>query len=143
MTSRAAAGGKPVSRRRADGATSKGAFGRAVKDAYGDTCAMTGLRIINGGGRSEVQAAHIRAVAADGPDSVRNGIALSSTLHWMFDRGLVSVGDDVRILLAGNAIPDAIRGMLPPDGRLHVPEAEAPRPHPAFFEYHRRHVFHG
>jgi putative restriction endonuclease len=52
------------------------AFAVIVKSAYQDTCAVTGLRIINGAGRSEVQAAHIRPVADDGPDSVRNGIAL-------------------------------------------------------------------
>ena len=61
---------------------------------------MTGLRIINGGGRSEVQAAHIRPVASSGPDSVRNGLALSGTAHWMFDRGLLSIGDDYSILIA-------------------------------------------
>ena len=44
------------------------AFATAVKAAYGDTCAMTELKIINGGGRSEVQAAHIRPVAEAGPD---------------------------------------------------------------------------
>jgi len=53
------------------------AFAGAVKSAYADTCAMTGLKIINGGGRAEVQAAHIRPVADRGPDSVRNGLALS------------------------------------------------------------------
>jgi hypothetical protein len=37
------------------------------------------LQIINGGGRTEVQAAHIRPVAAGGSDSVRNGLALSGT----------------------------------------------------------------
>ena len=31
------------------------AFSAAVKSAYRDTCAMTGLKIINGGGRSEVR----------------------------------------------------------------------------------------
>jgi putative restriction endonuclease len=36
------------------------AFAASVKSAYSETCAMTGLRIINGGGRPEVQAAHIR-----------------------------------------------------------------------------------
>ncbi|MGH6673150.1 MAG: HNH endonuclease [Xanthobacteraceae bacterium] len=44
---------------------------------------MTGLQIINGGGRAEVQAAHIRPVAAGGFDSVRNGLALSGTIHWI------------------------------------------------------------
>src|SRR5215472_8702470 len=36
------------------------AFSEAVKSAYENTCAVTGLKIINGGGRPEVQAAHIR-----------------------------------------------------------------------------------
>jgi putative restriction endonuclease len=31
------------------------AFAAAVKTAYADTCAMTGLKIVNGGGRTEVQ----------------------------------------------------------------------------------------
>ena len=53
------------------------------------------------GGRAEVQAAHIRPVADNGPDSLRNGVALSSTFHWMFDRGLISVGDDYAVQEGG------------------------------------------
>src|SRR5215213_3187641 len=80
------------------------AFAHAVRIAYGATCAMTGLKIINGGGRAEVQAAHIRPVSDLGPDSVRNGVALSATVHWMFDRGLVSIGPppDYAILFANS-----------------------------------------
>ena len=44
------------------------AFAIAVKAAYRETCAITGLKIINGGGRAEVQAAHIRPVADRGPE---------------------------------------------------------------------------
>lgn len=46
-------------------------FRRQVCEAYDDRCAVTGLRIINGGGRSEVQAAHIRASARAAPTSSR------------------------------------------------------------------------
>src|SRR6185312_2653329 len=49
------------------------AFMRVVRSAYENRCALTGLKLINGGGRPEVQAAHIRPVAERGPDSVRNG----------------------------------------------------------------------
>jgi putative restriction endonuclease len=52
------------------------AFMRAVRDAYENRCAFTGLKLINGGGRPEVQAAHIKSVAQEGPDSVRNGLAV-------------------------------------------------------------------
>ena len=37
----------------------------------------------------EDEAAHIRPVEHNGPDIISNGIALSGTAHWMFDRGLV------------------------------------------------------
>jgi len=41
-------------------------------------------------------------VASKGPDSVRNGIGSIRTVHWMFDRGLISIGDDYKILVAKN-----------------------------------------
>ena len=59
-------------------------FSTGIKRAYDNTCAISGLRIINGGGRAEAQAAHIQPVHANGPGSLRNGVALSSTFHWMF-----------------------------------------------------------
>lgn len=85
------------------------AFARHIQEAYSSTCAVTGLRIINGGGRSEAQAAHIQPVAANGPDSIRNGLALAGTVHWMFDRGLMSVADNYDILVATDLVPDAAR----------------------------------
>jgi hypothetical protein len=48
------------------------AFSGSIKTTYDDTCAFTGLKIVNGGGRIEVQAAHIRPVVASGPDSLRD-----------------------------------------------------------------------
>jgi putative restriction endonuclease len=121
------------------------AFRQAVQDAYGQTCAMTGLRLINGGGRAEVQAAHIRPVNDRGPDSVRNGVALSATVHWMFDRGLVSIGPppDYRILVANRGLPDNVTRLFNPDGRLRLPGSPLLRPAPAFLDYHRRVVFGG
>lgn len=119
------------------------AFAAMVKSAYRDTCAMTGLKIINGGGRAEVQAAHIRPVADDGPDSVRNGLALCGTLHWMFDRGLVSIDDDYTLLVARDRVPDTVSRLINPDGRLRLPGRAALMPHPQFLRYHRRRVFKG
>jgi putative restriction endonuclease len=77
-------------------------FRLEVCRAYDDRCAVTGLRIINGHGRSEVQAAHIKPVAAGGPDVVQNGIALSATVHWLFDRHLISIDPDYRLLVSHN-----------------------------------------
>ena len=118
-------------------------FATGIKRAYDNTCAMSGLRIINGGGRAEAQAAHIRPVEANGPDSLRNGVALSSTFHWMFDRGLVSIDDDYRLLLKRDAIPSGVMGLVNRDGRLKVPEERVYWPHPRFLEWHREEVFKG
>ena len=118
-------------------------FATGIKRAYDNTCAISGLRIINGGGRAEAQAAHIRPVHANGPDSLRNGVALSSTFHWMFDRGLISIDDDYSLLFKRNAVPGSVLALVNPNGRLRVPEQEIHRPHRRFLEYHRERVFKG
>lgn len=119
------------------------AFAVTVKEAYANTCAMTGLKIINGGGRAEVQAAHIQPVAQNGPDSVRNGLALSGTVHWMFDRGLVSVDDDFSILIAKSRLPDTALRLLNEDQRLILPQRADMRPHRHYLGYHREKIFKG
>jgi len=117
------------------------AFAIGVKEAYANTCAMTGFNIINGGGRAEVQAAHIRPVAHRGSDSIRNGLALSGTIHWMFDRGLVSIDEDHTILIARNRLPDTVMRMLRTD--LLLPDRPDQRPHAHFLRYHRDRIFKG
>ncbi|HMD03215.1 MAG TPA: HNH endonuclease [Candidatus Baltobacteraceae bacterium] len=119
------------------------AFSGSIKAAYDNTCAFTGLKIINGGGRSEVQAAHIRPVAASGPDSLRNGIALCGTVHWMFDRGLISIADDHELLFAKGKVPDQVMRMLTPNRRLLTPARPDHAPHSMFLRWHRENVFEG
>lgn len=119
------------------------AFRRQVRVAYDYRCAMSGIRLRNGGGRPEVQAAHIRPVEQSGSDSVRNGLALSGTLHWMFDRGLISVADDTEtILVSRNKVPgDVIDRLLHPSGKLLKPADPYNHPHPENLRWHREHVF--
>ncbi len=121
------------------------AFRRTVERAYDATCAMTGLRIINGGGRAEIEAAHIKPVAGGhkGPDSVRNGIALSRTFHWLFDRGLVSLSDKCEILVAEEVVPPQVTRMINSDRQLLAPIQSDLRPHPVFVRYHRERIFKG
>jgi putative restriction endonuclease len=119
------------------------AFARHVQQAYGKTCAITGLQIINGGGRAEVQAAHIQPVAEAGSDSVRNGLALSGTVHWMFDRGLVAVDTDYSIRVAGTGVPEPIRRLINPTGKILLPSDDRAWPHPHYLEYHLQNVFKG
>jgi len=117
-------------------------FRKVVLHAYGERCAITGLRLINGGGRAEAEAAHIRPVEANGPDIVNNGLALSGTIHWMFDRGLIGLSDELEILVSRQANdPDSVRGMLNKTGRMLPPLRPLDRPHPHFLQWHREHCF--
>lgn len=72
---------------------------------------------------------------------MRNGLALSGTAHWMFDRGLISIADDYSLLLREEAIPGHFFRIINEDRRLKVPESPSLRPHPTFLGYHREHVF--
>jgi putative restriction endonuclease len=120
------------------------AFARQVKIAYADRCAISGLSLRNGGGRPEVEAAHIRPVEKDGPDTVRNGLALSGTIHWMFDRGLISIADDHSILISSDKLPsDTLERLIVPDRRLILPLDKRDWPHKTYLDFHRREIFSG
>lgn len=117
-------------------------FRKAVLRAYGDRCAITGFQCINGGGNAEAEAAHIRPVEHNGPDIVGNGIALSKTVHWMFDRGLLGLGDDLTIMVSRQSNdPDAIRSMINKDGVLLKPQRLSEYPLPEFVAWHRENRF--
>jgi putative restriction endonuclease len=119
------------------------AFKYVVRAAYDNRCAMTGLRLINGGGRPEVEAAHIKPVAVNGPDTVRNGLALSGTVHWMFDRGLISIGDDYKILVAKNRVPENAIRLLNENGTVNLPKDQTLYPNAHYLRFHRDTVFKG
>jgi putative restriction endonuclease len=117
-------------------------FRKIVLRAYDERCAVTGLKLINGSGRAEATAAHIKPVEARGPDIISNGIALSGTAHWMFDRGLISLADDLEILVSRQVNdPDGVRALINKSGRAIVPRRVSNRPHPHFLQWHRDYCF--
>ncbi|HVI97589.1 MAG TPA: HNH endonuclease [Sphingomonas sp.] len=118
-------------------------FRKRVLDVYDCRCALTGMKLINGGGRAEAQAAHIMSVEAGGPDVVNNGIALSGTVHWMFDRGLISLSDEGEILLSRKINDvEGVSKLIYGDRKARLPTSNAHRPHARYLEWHRRECFH-
>jgi putative restriction endonuclease len=91
---------------------------------------MAGMKLINGGGRAEAQAAHIMSVEAGGPDVVINGIALSGTVHWMFDRGLISLSDSGDILLSRKINDvEGVEKLIHSNRKARLPVLNDHRPH--------------
>lgn len=113
-------------------------FRRSVLTAYKETCAVTGLRMINGKGKAEVQAAHICAVTHGGPDVVQNGMALSATCHWLFDRHLISLRNDYSLLVAHNRVPSEFQELFSKQlDCIHLPDDDHLWPQPVYIEWHR------
>lgn len=74
-------------------------FRKAVLEIYDGRCAISGMKLEFGNNFSMVDACHIVPFADAQGDTITNGIALSPTLHRAFDRGLVSVSNDYRVLV--------------------------------------------
>lgn len=114
------------------------AFRGHVLDAYDSRCAVTGLRMVNGGGKAEAQAAHIRSVADGGPDVVQNGIALSATAHWLFDRHLISIDEQYGLLISHNKVPSDLARLFPASGEpIGLPADPRLRPRQEYVARHR------
>ena len=114
------------------------AFRRAVLSAYGDRCAVTGIRIVNGGGRAEAQAAHILPVAEGGPGRRperprpvgHRALAIRQAPHHAHRRlraaGLAQQG------------PSRTQGLFERQlGLIHLPDDPRLRPHLAYVRRHR------
>ncbi len=79
-------------------------FRRKVTVAYDRKCAVTGLQL------RLVEAAHILPVGAEGStDEVTNGICLSPTYHRAYDRGLIYLTEDRRMLINATKKRDLVR----------------------------------
>lgn len=109
----------------------RGNFRRDVLEAYGSTCAVTGLQL------RVVQAAHILPVAAPGSvDEVRNGIALSPTYHIAYDDGLIYLDDSLEMRLNYDRVGElnsmSLQGGLEvfaaPLGPIRLPADSSKRP---------------
>ena len=67
------------------------AFRSGVRFEYDTTCAVSGIGVRTPTGLVEVEAAHVVPLKSGGSDDIRNGMALTSTLHWAFDHGLFGI----------------------------------------------------
>jgi putative restriction endonuclease len=132
----------------------RAAFRREVLTAYDYRCAVTGLglgSVALSKSQGVLDAAHIRPVQAQGVDSVSNGLALTPTLHRLFDNGLFSmdyVDGHLEVVTSARLAPEMVeveeRGVslaLRSGTRLLLPESPSMRPNRQQVLYHRRHVF--
>lgn len=81
-----------------------GIFKREIPKIYNNTCAISGLRIDAISNISMIDACHIIPFSDGYNDTLINGIALCPNLHRAFDRGLISVSNDYKVIINDNFI---------------------------------------
>jgi putative restriction endonuclease len=79
-------------------------FKTQVVTGYKFTCALTGYRLTTTEQAGIVEAAHIHQHAKSQNNDPDNGLALSPTAHALFDLGLWSATDDLRVIVKPEAV---------------------------------------
>ena len=118
----------------------QGAFRVLVTDAYERRCAITGECTL-----PVLEAAHILPFAENGPHDISNGLLLRSDFHKLFDAGLITITDDLRVEISSRIRDEWSNGKA--YYRLHgqklasLPKVQTNRPRASFLQWHNEKRF--
>ena len=127
-------------------------FRDEILAAYDHRCALSGLAVGQSPSRAYglLDAAHIRPVSSQGADSLANGLALTPTLHRLFDRGLFTLayrGGALEVRTSPRLSSEMISGREGFELRLteglevNLPKAGRAQPSIEALDYHQSQVF--
>ncbi len=77
-----------------------GVFKKVVPRIYNYTCCISGMSVITGLPIQMIDACHIVPFSESHDDTIRNGISLCPNLHRAFDRGLISIDENYRVVVS-------------------------------------------
>lgn len=120
-----------------------GVFKRVVPQIYDHTCCISGMHIISVYDLQMVDACHIVPFAVSHNDTISNGLSLSPTVHRAFDRGLISINSEYKVIVSDsfteNSSDSSIRVY---EGKeIILPKDKSYHPSFVNLEWHRREVF--
>lgn len=79
-----------------------GVFKKVVPKIYDYSCCISGMRVISGFDVQMVDACHIIPFSFSHDDTITNGISLSPNFHRAFDRGLISLNEEYRVIVSNS-----------------------------------------
>lgn len=115
-----------------------GVFKKVVPKIYDFSCCISGMRVISGFDIQMVDACHIVPFSVSHDDTITNGISLSPNFHRAFDRGLISLNEEYRVIVSNsftesdsNFALKSFEGkrILLPNEKHHLPSIENIRWH--------------
>lgn len=105
---------------------------------YGYKCAIT-KKVINWNEFYNLEAAHIKPKAQAGTFLPCNGIALSRDMHWAFDKGFLTISDDLKVI-----VHDEVKHTFLADfdgEEIIIPTVSYFQSEQRFLQYHRENIF--
>ena len=122
-------------------------FRIAVVTQYRFTCALSRYGLHTRSGGTIVEAAHIHSFAKSRNDTPENGLSLTRNAHWMFDEGLWTVDEKMRVVVASEIFTEwggeATWLKSQHGSELFFMEGVALRPGREHLTWHRANVFAG
>ena len=109
-----------------------------VLHAYGYKCAITG-KVIDYKNLLNLEAAHIQPKAQAGTFLPCNGIALCRDMHWAFDKGFITLSDDLKIIVHEEMQKSIL--MEYADQKIYTPVDPYFQPEKKFLKHHRENIF--
>lgn len=119
-------------------------FKRYIPQLYQSTCAFTGMRLTSTFGHNFIDACHIIPFSVSQNDKVSNGIALCPNMHRAFDRGLLSISTDYKVLVSPHVYEDEehVYSLSRLKNRIiALPQAKQYFPSQESLEWHREKVY--
>jgi putative restriction endonuclease len=116
-------------------------FRDAILSSYENTCCITGLRV-----KECLMASHIIpwSVSEEHRTDPRNGLCLSATFDRLFDRGLITITNKLRILVSSVLLNSEDRKTNDMISFYHGAEIIKPQkflPMETYLEWHQRNIF--
>lgn len=109
-----------------------------VMMAYEYRCAITGKSICYKK-LNNLETAHIQPKAQAGTFLPCNGIALSRDMHWAFDKGFITISDDLKIIVH-TEVKNTLLGEYE-NKSIFIPKDQYFRPEKKFLKHHREKIF--
>ena len=111
-----------------------GLFKKWIPKLYHHTCSISRMCVTSTHGYQLIDACHIKPISLSNDDTVTNGFALCPNLHRAFDRGMIGVDANYRVLVSRYIHEDeeqayglkqlAGRELYLPMGEKHLPKIE-------------------
>lgn len=120
-------------------------FKREIPKIYDNTCCISGMKISSTVNVSMIDACHIVPFSVSYDDTITNGIALCPNLHRAFDRGLIAIDADYKVIVSEVFIEDETSyGIRVFEGKkINLPKQTGYYPLKENFEWHLNHTFKG